>query len=98
MALSLLQHIRSTQGTALLHAAEEMGLTPAQASTILDWTLPLVLAHLVDLNQRHGTGLVLALVNTQAVDGFWQTLDQTEWINQVQQRLNVEPLLAAIGQ
>lgn len=97
MALSLLQHIRSTQGTALLHAAEEMGLTPAQASTILDWTLPLVLAHLMDLNQRHGTGLVLALVNTQAVDGFWQTLDQTEWINQVQQRLNVEPLLLQLA-
>lgn len=97
MALSLLQHIHKTQASTLNQAVQEMGLNDAQATTLLDWTLPLVLAHLVDLNQRHGTGLVLALINTQAVDGIWQTLDQDEWTNQVQKQLNADPVLLQLA-
>ncbi len=97
MALSLLQHIHKTQASTLNQAVQEMGLNDAQATTLLDWTLPLVLAHLVDLNQRHGTGLVLALINTQAVDGIWQTLDQDEWTNQVQKQLNADPMLLQLA-
>ncbi|MFZ3193415.1 MAG: hypothetical protein WA154_09435 [Moraxellaceae bacterium] len=97
MALSLLQHIRDTQATPLHHAVQEMGLSATQATMLLDWTLPLVLAHLVDLNQRHGTGLVLALVNTQAVDGIWQTLDQAEWISQVQKQLPADGLVLQVA-
>lgn len=97
MALSLLQHIQQTQATALNRAVQEMGLGALQAANLVDWTLPLVLAHLVDLNQRHGTGLVLALINTQAVDGIWQTLDQTEWISQVQQHLPADALVLQVA-
>lgn len=97
MALSLLQHIHTTQATVLHQAVQEMGLNTAQATTILDWTVPLVLAHLVSLNQRHGTGLVLALVNTQAVNGIWQTLDQDEWISQVQKQLNFDPVVLQLA-
>ena len=93
MALSLRQHIYDTQATALKRAVQEMGLNAAQASSLLDWTLPLVLAHLVSLNQRHGTGLVLALLNTRPVDGLWQTLDQGEWISQLQQQLPADALV-----
>ena len=97
MALSLLQHIQQTQGIALHRAVQEMGLSAAQATALLDWTVPLVLAHLVDLNQRHGTTLVLALINTQAIDGIWQTLDQTEWINQLQKHLPADTLVLEVA-
>lgn len=97
MALSLLQHIRDTQAKQLHHAVQEMGLSASQATTLLNWTLPLVLAHLVDLNQRHGTGLVLALLNTQAVDGIWQTLDQAEWISQLQKHLPADTLVLQVA-
>ncbi|MEC7120980.1 MAG: hypothetical protein VXW65_13915 [Pseudomonadota bacterium] len=88
MALSLLQHIRDEQHANLSTTLQKNGLNLADASSLVNWVIPLVLAHLVDLNQRHGTGLVLALVNTQAVDGLWQTLDQERLIGQVQRHIN----------
>lgn len=97
MALSLRQHLQDSQAAALSGAIQEMGLSASQAQTLLGWTLPLVLAHLVDLNQRHGTGLVLALINTQAVDGIWQTLDQTEWINQAQKHMATDGLILQVA-
>lgn len=97
MALSLLHHIKDTQASALNRAIQEMGLSATQANTLLEWSLPLVLAHLVDLNQRHGTGLVLALINTQAVDGIWQTLDQAEWISQTQKYIVADTLVLQVA-
>lgn len=97
MALSLLQHLQQTHASTLHSAIQEMGLSPQQASTLLDWNFCVVLAHLVDLNQRHGVGLVLALVNTQAVDGLWQALDQTEWISQTQKHLPVDGLVLQLA-
>jgi len=97
MALSLLQHLQQTHASTLHSAIQEMGLNAQQASMLLDWNLSVVLAHLVDLNQRHGTGLVLALINTQAVDGLWQTLDQTEWISQTQKHLPADGLVLQLA-
>ncbi len=93
MALSLLQHIKQTQTNRLNATIEQLGISRADAVHVVDWTLALALAHVVHLNQRHGTSLVLALLNSKAVDGIWQTLDSAQWIQQLQQHLKADPVV-----
>lgn len=89
MALSLLQHLRDVRRSALIqHNAKHM--QPDQAEQLVDLTLPLVLAHLVNINREHGTSLVIALLNTKAEDGLWKTLDHGHMIHQLSQAVGVD--------
>lgn len=84
MALSLLQHLRDTHRRALIQQLSS-DMQRAQAEPLVDVTLPLVLAHLVSLNHQRGTSLVVALLNTQAQDGLWKTLDLDRLLTQLSQ-------------
>lgn len=86
MALSLWQHLQDAQRTASLTRLTALLGRKSDAELVFERTVALTLAHLVSLNQRHGRGLVLALVNTRTVSGLWQTLDQAA----VQQALGQE--------
>jgi hypothetical protein len=84
MALSLLQHLRDTHRRPLIQQLSS-DMQRTQAEPLVDITLPLVLAHLVSLNHQRGTSLVVALLNTQAQDGLWKTLDLDRLLTQLSQ-------------
>jgi hypothetical protein len=89
MALSLLQHLRDTRRSLLIqHVSKHM--QRSQAESVVDLSIPLVLAHLVSLNQQHGTSLVIALLNTQAQDGLWKTLDHDRLLKQISQAAGID--------
>lgn len=89
MALSLLQHVRDVRRSAFIqHNTKHM--QPDQAEQLVDLTVPLVLAHLVNINREHGTSLVIALLNTQAEDGLWKTLDHQQMIRKLSQTVGID--------
>jgi hypothetical protein len=91
MALSLWQHLQDAQrSTSLSRLTASLG-SKSHAELVFERTVALTLAHLVSLNQRHGRGLVLALVNTRTVSGLWQTLDQTAVLKALGQDLGGSP-------
>lgn len=80
MALSLLQHVRDMQHDPL---AQRLVPDLGQQATeqLIEQASAWVLAHISSLNQRHGSALALALVNTRSIDGLWQTLDRAQAVH-----------------
>jgi hypothetical protein len=89
MALSLLQHLRDVRRSALIQRISKH-MQSEQAEQLVDLSLPLVLAHLVNINREHGTSLVIALLNTKAEDGLWKTLDHQQMIRQLSQTIGID--------
>jgi hypothetical protein len=88
MALSLWQHLHDAQSASTVSRLTALVGGKSQAQLVFERTVALTIAHLVSLNQRHGSSLVLALVNTQAVSGFWQTLDQSAVLAELRRELS----------
>lgn len=87
MALSLWQHLNDAQrASSTTRLTAQLG-SASNAQLVFARGVALTIAHLVSLNQRHGRSLVLALVNTRAVSGLWQTLDQTAVLAALSQEL-----------
>lgn len=73
MTLSLLQHLRETQGAALVgEVTERYGLTVEKATGFINAALALVVGRLVNINQTQGTNAVLEILDKHDTSELWK--------------------------
>lgn len=73
MALSLLQHLRETQGASLVgEVTQTYGLTIERATGFINAGLALVVGRLVNINQTQGTSAVLDVLDKQDSAALWR--------------------------
>lgn len=73
MTLSLLQHLRETQGAALVgEVTERYGLTVEKATGFINAALALVVGRLVNINQTQGTTAVLDILDKHDTSELWK--------------------------
>ncbi len=76
MTLSLLQHLRETQGAALVgEVTERYGLSVEKATGFINAALALVVGRLVNINQTQGTGAVLDILDKHDSSELWKNTD-----------------------
>jgi outer membrane protein OmpA-like peptidoglycan-associated protein len=76
MALSLLQHLRETQGAELVaEITKNYGLTTEKATGFINAGLALVVGRLVNINQTQGTSAVLDILKRQDSVLLWMGSD-----------------------
>ena len=79
MTLSLLQHLRETQGAGLVsETTQHFGLGIDKATGFINAALALVVGRLVNLNQTQGTSKVLEILDKQDTAALWQDTDFSE--------------------
>ncbi len=76
MTLSLLQHLRETQGASLVRdTAQQFGLAQDRATGFINAGLALVVGRLVNINQTQGTNAVLAILEHRDTTALWRDID-----------------------
>ncbi len=76
MTLSLLQHLRETQGAALVgEVTERYGLTVEKATGFINAALALVVGRLVNINQTQGTATILEILDKHDTSELWKNTD-----------------------
>lgn len=76
MTLSLLQHLRETQGAALVgEVTERYGLSVDKATGFINAALALVVGRLVNINQTQGTSAVLEILDKHDTSELWKNTD-----------------------
>lgn len=76
MTLSLLQHLRETQGASLVRdTAQQFGLAQERATGFINAGLALVVGRLVNINQTQGTNAVLAILEHRDATALWRDID-----------------------
>lgn len=73
MALSLLQHLRETQGANLVgEVTQNYGLSMERVTGFINAGLALVVGRLVNINQTQGTATVLEILEKQDSAALWR--------------------------
>lgn len=76
MTLSLLQHLRETQGAALVsETTQNLGINPENATGFINAGLALVLGRLVNINKTEGTSKVLEIIDNNDTAALWQNAE-----------------------
>ena len=76
MTLSLLQHLRETQGAALVgEVTERYGLSVEKATGFINAALALVVGRLVNINQTQGSAAVLDILDKHDTSELWKNTD-----------------------
>jgi outer membrane protein OmpA-like peptidoglycan-associated protein len=84
MTLSLLQHLRETQGAALVsETTQKLGLSPDKATGFINAALALVLGRLVTINKTEGTSKVLDIIDSNDTAALWQNAEFTQAYNEL---------------
>ncbi len=84
MTLSLLQHLRETEGAALVsETTQNLGLSPDKATGFINAALALVLGRLVTINKTEGTSAVLDIIDTRNTSALWQNAEFTQAHNEL---------------
>ena len=73
MSLSLLQHLRETQGAALVgEVTDRYGFSVEKATGFINAALALVVGRLVNINQTQGTTAVLDILDKHDTSELWK--------------------------
>lgn len=84
MTLSLLQHLRETQGAALVgEVTERYGLSVEKATGFINATLALVVGRLVNINQTQGTSTVLDILDKHDTSELWKNINFSDALKEL---------------
>lgn len=84
MTLSLLQHLRETQGAALVgEVTERYGLTVEKATGFINAALALVVGRLVNINQTQGTTTVLEILDKHDTSELWKNTNFSDALREL---------------
>ncbi|GEM_PF-490055 len=84
MTLSLLQHLRETQGAALVgEVTERYGLSVEKATGFINAALALVVGRLVNINQTQGTATVLEILDKHDTSELWKNTNFSDALKEL---------------
>ncbi|MBC7751936.1 MAG: OmpA family protein [Candidatus Saccharibacteria bacterium] len=84
MTLSLLQHLRETQGAALVgEVTERYGLSVEKATVFINAALALVVGRLVHINQTQGTSTVLEILDKHDTSELWKNTNFSDALKEL---------------
>jgi outer membrane protein OmpA-like peptidoglycan-associated protein len=84
MSLSLLQHLRETQGAALVgEVTERYGFNIEKATGFINAALALVVGRLVNINQTQGTAAVLDILEKHDTSELWKNNNFSEALKEL---------------